>query len=142
MNINFQKALKYIDLGSYNKAVDSLDAAIKEETEAGNLSEATQYKCVLGELYAQLDMQPQATAAFEAVMEYCDESHLLSKQRDIAQTYLQAYQSGTIDKLLDAQAAAANGTARKVKRPADMPIVPKPVQNKSFISRQMNKKHR
>ena len=53
-NINFEAALKYIDLGSYDKAVEKLKLAIDEESSKDNDTRATEYHCVLGELYAQL----------------------------------------------------------------------------------------
>ncbi len=147
MNVNLQKALSYIDLGSYNKAVDALNAAISEANEAGNESEAIQYKCVLGELYAQLEMEEQAKANFQEVVNYCDANSCLAEQRRIARDHLIAYETGTIDQLLDPQPAApaaqaANSGAKKAARPRHIPLVPKPVQDKSFISRQMSKKRR
>lgn len=147
MNVNFEKALRYIDMGSYNKAVDSLNAAIAEANEADKPMTAIQYKCVLGELYAQLEMAPQAKAAFNAVVEYCDENHCLAEQREIAKKYLIAYEIGTIDTLLNEQPApapapVAKPAAQKAARPGYIPLVPKPVQDKSFISKQMSKKRR
>ncbi len=145
MNVNFEKAIMYIDRGSYTKAVDSLYAAIKETSEAGNENEATQYKCVLGELYAQLEMATQATAVFKEVYEYCDTNRCLYEQREIAQKYLIAYETGNIDALLNEQAApapAAKPAAKAPARPGYVPLIPKPTQDKSFISKQMSKKRR
>ncbi|MBQ9946985.1 MAG: hypothetical protein IJO91_01230 [Oscillospiraceae bacterium] len=145
MNVNFEKAIRYIDMGSYNKAVDSLNAAIEEAKAAGNTNEAIQYKCVLGELYAQLEMATQATAALKEVVAYCDENRCLYEQRAIAQKYLIAYETGTIEAVLNAQPApapAAKPAAQKVERPGYTPLVPKPTQDKSFITKQMSKKRR
>lgn len=147
MNVNLQKALSYIDLGSYAKAVDSLEAAIKDEETAGDGFAATQYRCVLGELYAQLDMASQAKAALEQVVKFCDDNHCLGEQRDIAQKYLIAYETGTIDSVLDEQSAPAasdskTSAAKAAARPGYLPLIPKPTQDKGFISKQMNKKRR
>ena len=147
MNVNFEKALKYIDLGSYNKAVDSLNAAIAEANDSGKESEAIQYKCVLGELYAQLEMEEQAKPIFKDVVDYCDANNCMANQRNIAQDYLIAYETGTIDNILNPQpvapaTASEKGVAKKAARPRHIPLVPKPVQDKSFISRQMSKKRR
>lgn len=147
MNVNFEKALKYIDMGSYNKAVDSLNAAIDESKSAGDDSVAIQYKCVLGELYAQLEMEEQAISAFTEVVDFCDKSNLLIEQRNIAMKYLIAYRTGTIDSVLneepaEAPAPSAKPAEKAAARPGYLPLIPKPTQNKSFISRQMSKKRR
>ncbi len=147
MNVNFEKAVKYIDLGSYTKAVDCLNAAIAEANEADNGKEAAQYKCVLGELYAQLEMASQATAVLREVVEYCDANHCLYEQRAIAQKYLIAYETGTIDAVLNEQPAptpapAAKTAGKAAARPGYVPLIPKPTQDKSFISKQMSKKRR
>ena len=47
MNVNFEMALQYINLGSYEKAENELKTAIAAETEKGNLSVAAEYRCVL-----------------------------------------------------------------------------------------------
>lgn len=145
MNVNLQKALSYIDIGSYAKAVDCLEAAIKDEEAADNGFAATQYRCILGELYAQLEMASQARDTLEQVVKFCDDNHCLSEQREIAQKYLIAYESGTIDSVLNEQSEAApegKASAAKAARPGYLPLIPKPTQNKSFISKQMNKKRR
>ncbi len=145
MNVNFEKAVRYIDLGSYTKAVDALNAAINEANEAGNAREAIQYKCVLGELYAQLEIEAHAKAVLQEVVAYCDENRCLHEQREIAQKYLIAYETGTIDKVLNeepAPAPAARPEAKKAERPGYVPLVPKPTQDKSFITKQMSKKRR
>lgn len=145
MNVNFEKAIRYIDTGSYNKAVDALNAAIDEEAEKGNMHVAIQYRCVLGELFAQLEMEAQAKVAFNAVVQYCDENCCLAEQRAIAQKYLIAYETGTIDRVLNEQPAetpAPAPAAQNTKRPGYVPLIPKPTQNKSFITKQMSKKRR
>ena len=120
-NLNYEAALKYIDLGSYDKAVEKLKLAIDEESSKDNDTRATEYHCVLGELYAQLGKEDEAREEFTQVIQFADENSTLDTQRSIAQTYINAFEG-----LL----------------PGDVPLVPKPVQNKGFISRQMNKKHR
>ena len=128
MNMDFEAALKYIDLGSYDKAIEKLNSAIEQVS--ADEDTAIQYRCVLGELHANLGNKDEARAEFEKVIAYCDEHLTLEKQRAIAQTYIDAFDG----KLKAPQPAQ--------KRPGDVPVVPKPVQNKGFISRQMNRKHR
>lgn len=125
MNIDFEAALRYIDLGSYDKAIASLNAAIDKENEAGNDHDAAQYRCVLGELYANLGKTEESRAEFEQVIDFCDDTNGLQKQRTIAQTYLDAF-----DGKLPTQPNPA------AKRPGDVPLVPKPQQDKSFILKQ------
>lgn len=133
-NINFEAALKYIDLGSYDKAVEKLKLAIEEEHANKNDICATKYRCVLGELYAQLGKEDEAREEFTQVIQFADENSTLDTQRSIAQTYINAFE-GLLPPIPSANTEPAN-------RPGDVPLVPKPVQNKGFISRQMNKKHR
>ena len=133
-NINFEAALKYIDLGSYDKAVEKLKLAIDEESSKDNDTRATEYHCVLGEHYAQLGKEDEAREEFTQVIQFADENSTLDTQRSIAQTYINAFE-GLLPPIPSANTEPAN-------RPGDVPLVPKPVQNKGFISRQMNKKHR
>ena len=133
-NINFEAALKYIDLGSYDKAVEKLKLAIDEESSKDNDTRATEYHCVPGELYAQLGKEDEAREEFTQVIQFADENSTLDTQRSIAQTYINAFE-GLLPPIPSANTEPAN-------RPGDVPLVPKPVQNKGFISRQMNKKHR
>ena len=133
-NINFEAALKYIDLGSYDKAVEKLKLAIDEESSKDNDTRAAEYRCVLGELYAQLGKEDEAREEFTQVIQFADENSTLDTQRSIAQTYINAFE-GLLPPVPSANTEPAN-------RPGDIPLVPKPVQNKGFISRQMNKKHR
>lgn len=133
-NLNYEAALKYIDLGSYDKAVEKLNLAIDEESSKDNDIRATEYRCVLGELYAQLGKEDEAREEFTQVIQFADENSTLDTQRSIAQTYINAFE-GLLPPIPSANTEPAN-------RPGDVPLVPKPVQNKGFISRQMNKKHR
>ena len=131
MNVDFDAALRYIDLGNYDKAEALLNSAIAKEEEEGKEETAVKYRCVLGELLINIGRGNDARNEFDKVLAYCDDTHTLSEQRKIAQTYIDVL-DGKIK--LPAKKAA--------QRPGDVPIVPKPVQNKAFISRQMNKKHR
>ena len=133
-NLNYEAALKYIDLGSYDKAVEKLNLAIDEESSKDNDIRAAEYRCVLGELFAQLGKEDEAREEFTQVIQFADENSTLDTQRSIAQTYINAFE-GLLPPIPSANTEPAN-------RPGDVPLVPKPVQNKGFISRQMNKKHR
>ena len=124
MNINFEVALRHINLESYEKAVEHLNLAINEETEAGREETAVQYACVLGELLANLGRVPEAREQFEKVREYCDRTNSLFKQRQIAQNFLDAF----------------DGKIKLVSEPTSSPLFAKPVQNKAFINRQMRKR--
>ncbi len=136
MNVEFEKALQYIDKQSYEKAIECLNNAISKEEEKDNLSAATEYRCVLGELYYQLGMDLQAQDELTEVMKYCDETNTLTKQREIARTYINA-----INGILPPAPPVAQ-QAKAAKLPKDRPLVPKPVQDKAFINRQMSKKRR
>lgn len=133
MSVDFELALRYIDAEDYNKALNYLMNAIYKEEEKGDMSTAIQYRCVLGELYANLGMEGEAIDEFEQVLEFCDEKNELPKQRHIAKTYLNAF---------DGILPPAPEAPKKAERPGDIPLIPKPVQNKGFITKQMSKKHR
>lgn len=122
MNIDFEMALRYINLGDYDKAVEGLNKAISAESEKGNESVAAEYRCVLGELFANTGKTAEAREEFVKVLGYCDSTHSLPKQREIARTFLGAF----------------DGELRQ--RPGDIPLIPKPAQNKAFISKRMNKR--
>ena len=124
MNIDFEAALRYIDLGSYDKAIDSLKAAINKEIEKENDADATQYRCVLGELLANLGRKEEAREEFEQVLDFCDQTFILQKQRAIALAYLNAF-DGIITE-----------APQPERRPGDVPLIPKPRQDKGFITRQ------
>ncbi len=128
MNIDFEAALTYINLGSYEKAIQKLKSAI--EKESGDPTTATKYRCVLGELYANLHMIDESREEFEQVVDYCEDNCILPKQREIALTYLDIF-DGKVPMPAEGQ-----------KRPGDAPVVPKPVQNRGFIERQSRKNHR
>ena len=109
MNINFEAALQYINLGNYERAVEKLNLAI--EAAGGDTDEGMQYRCVLAELYANMGILNQSRA----------------KQRAIARAYLDAF---------DGKNAMPR---EKIQRPGDAPIVPKPRQNAAFIAKQSRK---
>jgi len=88
MNVNFEMALQYINLGSYEKAEEELRTAISAETEKNNLSAAAEYRCVLGELLANLGKRKKSDAEFLQVVEYCKETNSLPKQLEIAESFL------------------------------------------------------
>lgn len=127
MNIDFEAALKYIDLGNYERAVEKLNSAIEAVGE--DTDEGIQYRCVLGELYANIGNVNQSQEEFVRVMEYTDNSQTLPKQRAIAQAYLDAFAGKTAM------------PKEQIHRPGDAPLVPKPRQNAAFIAKQ-SRKHR
>lgn len=133
MNISFEAALQHIDLEDYDKAKELISQAIEQELEKGNEQAATEYRCVLGELCGNLDEKELAREQFEKVLEYCDRTGTLPRQRAIAKTSLDFFDGKTSA----AVAASISGNAR---RAAELPLVQKPVQNKAFISRQLNKR--
>ncbi len=130
MNINFEAALQYIDLGNNEKAIEYLQKAIDQELEAGKEINSMEYRCVLGELYGNMGMEEHARREFEQVVDFCDATSTLPKQRLIAKTSLDFF-DGRLPELPD-------GTLKK--RNPSAPIVPKPVQDKAFITRRMNRR--
>lgn len=130
MNFEFEAALRYIDLGSYDKAVEMLKTSIEKESE--DPGTAAQIRCVLGELYANLGNTEEARAEFEKVLDYCDQTNTLAKQRVIAQTYIDAFNGKLPPKV----------PQEHTKRPGYVPLVPKPVQDRGFIAKQSRKNHR
>ncbi len=135
MNVEFEKALKYIDTESYEKAIACLNNAIMQEEDEDDLSAATEYRCVLGELYFRMGMEAQARDELNEVVRYCDETNTLSKQREIAKTFINA-----MDGILPE--AAKPEKPKADQHPKHIPLVPKPVQDKAFITKQMSKKRR
>lgn len=91
MNVNFEMAIQYINLEAYDKAVDSLQTAIKEESDKGNEKGAMEYTCVLGELYADLGKKKESIDEFTKVLNYCDRTNELPKQRKIAKDFLDMF---------------------------------------------------
>lgn len=140
MNIDFEAALRYIDLGSYDKAVEKLISAIDKEQD--NPENQTKYRCVLGELYANLGKLSECREEFNKVIDYCDETHTLQQQRAIASAYVDALDKKLIDMAIDNYDKQMNQPQPVAKRPGDVPLVPKPVQNKAFIAKQSRKNHK
>lgn len=91
MNIDFGIAMQYINLEAYDKAVAHLKTAIEQENKDGNESEAMEFTCVLGELYANLGETAQAKAEFAKVLDYCGKTGKLNKQREIAEKFMNAF---------------------------------------------------
>lgn len=127
MNVDFEAALQYINLGSYEKAIEKLKTAI--EKESADPDKQTQYRCVLGELYANLHMIDESREEFNQVLDYCDDTLTLPKQQEIAQTYIDIFDGKTY--MLE----------EEPKRPGDVPLIPKPRQDAAFIAKQSRKKH-
>ncbi len=135
MNVEFEAALQYINMESYDNAIEHLNKAIDKEMEDGNEGTAMEYRCVLGELLANLDRKEEARDEFAAVVDYCDFSNGLPNQKIIAGAFIKAIDEGGPLPRFDGGAAGASA-----KRDPSVPLIPKPVQNKSFITRQMNKR--
>ncbi len=95
MNVNFEIAIYSINHGEYDKAIESLNTAIKQETDHNNEKTAIEYTCVLGELYADLGKKKEAEQEFLKVIEYCDRTDSLHKQRDIAADFLDLFHGRT-----------------------------------------------
>lgn len=91
MNINFEAALHLINLGSYKEAEKNIRKAIEEETAAGDEKTAIEYTCVLGDLFSNLNMEDKAKAEFDKVLEYCEKTNSLPKQKQIASDFIGAY---------------------------------------------------
>ena len=127
MNMDFEAAMQFINMEQYDKAVEKLNIAIAKEEEKDECM-AIQYRCVLGELLANLGRTQEARAELVQVKEYCDKSHLLPKQNQIASTLIDV-----IDGRIKPPAPARNPS---------VPLVPKPVQNRGFISKQMGKRRK
>lgn len=134
MNIHFEAAMQYINLENYDKAAEELNKAAEKEMEGGNEKTAMEYRCVLGELLANLDRKEEARDEFAAVVDYCDFAGDLPEQKIIAETFIVAIDTGS------ALPDFSRPIPRARKRNASAPLVPKPVQNKAFISGKMNRK--
>ncbi len=91
MNVNFEAAICSINLGSYDKAIEHLKKAIDDEKTNGNEKIAIEYTCVLGDLFSNLGEEVKAKIEFDKVIEYCDRTNSLEKQREIAAKFIEAY---------------------------------------------------
>ncbi len=124
MNFNFELAIRYINLEAYDKAVESLQTAIEEETDKGSERTAIEYTCVLGELLADIGKKQEAEQEFLKVIEYCDRTNSLHKQRDIAADFLDLFHG-------------------KTKLVTEVPETPRNVmvmQSKGFIAKNQRKR--
>lgn len=95
MNVNFEMAIQYINLEEYDKAVKSLQTAIKEEADKGDEKASIEYTCVLGELYADMGKREESIDEFTKVLEYCNRTSSLPKQRKIAKDFLDLFMGET-----------------------------------------------
>lgn len=90
MNINFEAAIKFINLGDNDSAINELNTAIGVEEKNGRESTAIQYRCVLGELLHELGRDDDASKELEKVVKYCGETNSLPQQERIASDILDA----------------------------------------------------
>lgn len=120
MNVNFEMAIQYINLESYDKAVEALGKAIEEEKAGGNEQGAIEYTCVLGELLADLGEKEKAAVEFLKVTEYCNRTNSLPKQARIAKDFLDFFNGST--------------------KPISAPINILGMTSKGFISQQQRRK--
>lgn len=127
MNVNFEMAIQYINLEEYEKAVESLKAAVKEESDRGNEKGAAEYTCVLGELYADLGMKDESIGEFTKVLDYCNRTNSLPKQRQIAKDFLDLF-SGNIKLVTD------------TPKTIDVPFNTMGMQSKGFIAKNQRKR--
>ncbi len=124
MNINFELAIQYINLEAYDKAVESLQTAIKEETDNNNEKTAIEYTCVLGELLADLGKRQEAEQEFLKVIEFCDRTNSLHKQREIAKDFLDLF----------------HGNVKLVTEAPETPRNVMILQSKGFIAKNQRKR--
>ncbi len=120
MNNYYSLALKMIDIGMYDEAINHLKLAISEAKKADSEDMAVMISCVLGELYANLGQISESKAVFTEVCEYCDKTNSLPAQKEIAEKFLNSFDSGS--------------ALQKFTKNS------KPQQNKAFISKQMRKR--
>jgi tetratricopeptide (TPR) repeat protein len=137
MNMDFEAAMQYINLENYDKAAESLKKAIDKEMADDNESRATEYRCVLGELLANLDRREEARDEFAQALDYCNFSGELHDQKAIATAFIDAIDAGR--ELPNFSKPAAPQTAAPKRNPS-VPLVPKPVQDKAFIAKKTSKR--
>ncbi len=124
MNVNFEMAIQYINLENYDKAVSSLRTAIKEETDKNNEKTAIEYTCVLGELLADLGKRQEAEQEFLKVINFCDRTNALPKQRAIAADFLDLF----------------HGNVQLVTQAPEAPHNVMGMQSKGFIAKNQRKR--
>lgn len=130
MNVNFEAALLHINLENYDRAIEELNTAIDTEMDKDNESLASEYRCVLGELLANLGRLDDARDEFATVLEYCDYSNSLPKQREISIAFINAIDKKT--PLPD----FSGGSGASGRRP----VFAKPAQDKNFIIKHTNRR--
>lgn len=91
MDVHFTAALQHIDLGNYDRAVYNLEAAIKAETDSGNMENAMQCTCVLAELLSNIGEDGRAFEEYNKVLSYCNMTNSLPEQRKLASDYIEMY---------------------------------------------------
>lgn len=106
MDVHFDAALNFINMGKYEKAVENLEVAIKAESDSGNATSAMECTCVLGELLANMGETDRAREEFKKVLEYCSSTNSLPKQQKIAQDFIDKFDGNTAaEKLKKSEAA-------------------------------------
>ena len=93
MDINFVAAIYLINMGKYELAVEYLKKAIAEQENNGSTDVAIEYTCVLGELLANINETEEARKEFEKVVEYCEHTNSLYRQKEIAQRFLNEFET-------------------------------------------------
>lgn len=128
MNINFKAAMQYIDLEDYDDAIAHLKKAIMEEEDKDNEADGARFRCVLAELLANLGRKQEARREFDRVVAYCNDTMTLPEQREIAMAYIHD---------IDRNIPLPNDIQ---KRHGSLPMIEKPVQNRTFIAKKMRRK--
>ena len=93
MDINFSAAIHFINMGKFKMAVEHLEKAIAAESDSGNMDSAIMCTCVLGELLANMGDRDRASKEFGKVVEYCNRTNSLGKQREVAQSFLDEFEA-------------------------------------------------
>lgn len=119
MNINFEAAIRYINIGESEQAIKELKEAIRSEIANNSENISIQYRCVLGELLHDLQRDDEAAEEFKKVIDYCKRTGSLPNQEKIAEEFLKAI-NGNI-----------TITAEQLNIPGSTELMSMPVQNNS-----------
>lgn len=119
MNINFEAAIRYINIGESEQAIKELKEAIRSEIANNSENISIQYRCVLGELLHDLERDDEAAEEFKKVIDYCKRTGSLPNQEKIAEEFLKAI-NGNI-----------TITAEQLNIPGSTELMSMPVQNNS-----------
>ena len=119
MNINFEAAIRYINIGESEQAIKELKEAIRSEIANNSENISIQYRCVLGELLHDLQRDDEAAKEFKKVIDYCKRTGSLPNQEKIAEEFLKAI-NGNI-----------TITAEQLNIPGSTELMSMPVQNNS-----------